>query len=83
MQCNLNNVLGYSPDCEAGHCVYWRDDSGTKGPDTGACALDRFGLIGRHPDDLTYLLMRYKHAHRAIGTRKMLAAQRKRWLVLR
>ncbi len=79
MRCNLNSVLGYSPDCDAGNCVYWRDS----GCAEGECALDHFGLIGRHPDDLAHLLMRYKHTHRAIGTRKILNAQRKRWLILR
>ncbi len=83
MECNLNRVLGYSPDCDRDQCVYWRNTSGADCSDPGGCVLDRFGLIGKHPDALAHWLMHHKLQHRVFCVRKMLEVQRERKLILR
>jgi len=61
MQCRLKTVLGGRSKCDYSQCVFWHHESGSS-PDEEikGCVLDRFELVGAHPDRLARWLMMYK-----------------------
>jgi len=83
MRCHLKTVLGARSGCDYTRCVFWHPESGSlPSEDTSGCVLDRFELVGAHPDRLARWLMVYKLTHEIRATNSIVGGHLKRRLSL-